>query len=406
MAKPIPPRSADKIDVALVLLLTLLVALGPLSISFYISSLPAIGRALDADPATVQKTLSVYLAGFSLGQLVFGPLSDRFGRRPIMFAGLACYIAATLFCAAAWDISALLLGRFLQGLAACVAPVVGRAVVRDLFEGKAAIKAFSLIGAVIGIAPAAGPAVGGLIQENFGWQANFLALACMALAIWIWVGTHLGETNRERIMDALAPRRLLSIYGGLLWNRVYMAYVGVIALGFCGMFAYTTDAAFLFIAGMGLRESTFGLLIVFTTAAFVVGNITSSRLIASGHLKGGTMIRIGLVIEFFGGCAMLWLADDLTVVHVVGPMMVYLLGFGMILPAGFSGALQPFPRVAGSASALLGCTQMGVGAITSVVAATLFHGTAHSLAGIMIFAAVSGFLLFLILLPRHVGEPS
>ena len=399
MAKPIPPRSSDKIDVALVLLLTLLVALGPLSISFYVSSLPAIGRDLGADSSLVQKTLTVYLAGFALGQLFFGPLSDRYGRRPVMFCGLIAYIAATIFCAMAWDISALLIGRFLQGLAACVAPVVGRAVVRDMFEGKAAIKAFSLIGAVIGLAPAIGPAIGGLIQEGFGWRANFIALTCMALVITVWVGAKLGETIRERNMDALQPRRLIGNYAGLLANRSYMAYVGVVSLGFCGMFAYTTDASFLFISAMGLRESIFGLLIVFTTGAFVTGNITGSRLIASGLVRGPVLIRIGIAIELVGGLLMLWRSPELSILNVVAPMMVYMIGFGMVLPAGFAGALQPFPRVAGSASAMLGCMQMGLGAVTSAVAATLYQGTAHSLAGIMIFAAVAGFLVFLIL-PR------
>lgn len=392
-----PARSSDRIDVGLVLLLTLLVALGPLSISFYIPSLPAIGRALDADAALVQKTLTVYLVGFAVAQLVFGPLSDRYGRRPVMLVGLVMYIVATLFCAAAWSVEALLVGRFVQGVAACVAPVVGRAVVRDMFEGKAAVKAFSLLGSAIALAPAAGPALGGLIQEAFGWQANFLALALMAVIITAAVGTRLGETNRERVMDALQPRRLMQIYGGLLSNRAYMAHVAAVSMAFCGLFAYTADAPFLFITGLGVAEGVFGFLIVFTVGAYVAGNMLASRLIASGRAGGPALIRAGLVLQLVGGGVMLALSAELSLVRVIAPMMLYMVGFGMILPPGFAGALQPFPRVAGSASALMGCLQMGMGAVASAAAAFLFAGSAWSLALILLVGAVLGLVAFLAL---------
>lgn len=393
MPRAAPDRSDDKVDFGLILLVTSLVAIGPLSISFYIPSMPAIGVALEADANTVQKTMTAYLAGFALAQLVFGPLSDRFGRRPVILGGLGVYIAATLACALAPDVLWLILGRFVQGVAASVAPVVGRAVVRDLFDGRAAMKAYAMVGSVIGLAPAIGPALGGLVQAGFGWQANFLFLALVAAAVLTMVTIKLGETNREPVADATRPGRLLSIYGGLLANRTYTAYVGTLAMTFAGLFAYTTDAPFLFIRELGVGESVFGFLIVFTVGAYVLGNALAGRAMGRG-MAPRRVIAAGLTLNGLGAGAMLAFSGELSLVAVIAPMMVYMIGFGLILPAGTAGALQPFPRVAGSASALMGCLQMGAGALSSVLAALFYAGTATSLAAILLGAAACGTIAF------------
>jgi len=384
---------------ALIALLTTLVALGPMTISFYVPSMPSIAESLQAPIGAVQATMTTYLIGFALAQLVYGPLSDRFGRRPILTAGLLVYLAASVLCAFATNIEQLQFTRFLQGFGACVGPILGRAIVRDLFESAALARAFAIIGAAVAIGPAVAPMMGGLVQEAFGWQANFLAVAILGGTVLMLVLIFLGESNLTLNLDAARPRAVLRNYASLVTNRTFMGYVLVNALIFSGVFAYHVSSAFLFIAELGLRPSQFALIALVTVPGYVSGNFLSGRLRMKG-LKGRQLIGCGITCALTGAAIVGILADELSLVRVLGPMMLYFFGFGMVLPQGIAGALQPFPRIAGSASASMGCIQMFSGAISSVVAAGLYHGDgAHALGWVLLAVTMMAGLIFFIMVP-------
>ncbi|WP_425406953.1 multidrug effflux MFS transporter [Hwanghaeella sp.] len=383
----------------LLALLTTLVTLGPMTISFYVPSMPSIAESLQAPIGAVQATMTTYLIGFALAQLIYGPLSDRFGRRPILTAGLLIYLAASLLCTFAASIEQLQAMRMLQGFGACCGPILGRAIVRDLFEGPAMVRAFSIIGAAVAVGPAVAPMMGGLVQEAFGWQANFMVVAIIGGIVLMLVLIFLGESNLNLNLHAAKPRAVLRNYFSLVTNRTFMGYVLVSALIFSGVFAYHVSSAFLFIAELGLRPSQFALIALVTVPAYVSGNFLSGRLRMRG-MKGRQLIGCGVTCALTGAALVGILADELSLVRVLGPMLLYFFGFGMVLPQGIAGALQPFPRIAGSASASMGCIQMASGAVSSVVAAGLYHGDgAHALGWVLLAVAMAAGLIFFTMVP-------
>jgi len=393
MAEPGTAPASGRSHLALISLLTALVGVGPLSISFYIPSLPAIGVALEASPAAVQATITWYLVGFASAQLFLGPLSDMIGRMPVLFGGLAAYVLASLACAMAPSVEVLWVARLAQGAAACTGPVLGRAIVRDLFEGPDIARAFAFIGTAIALAPAIGPIAGGVIQVWLGWQANFLVLSLFALALIALARARLSESNHRRIADALRPGRLFRIYRDLLINRRYMGNIVPGVGAFAGLLTFTASAPYLFVREMGLGADTFGLLTLFHVSGYAAGAFVSGRL--AGRVAPQRVIVAGLVLSGVAGVAMLALADALSVVRVIGPFTLYTFGFGLLLPSSMAAALQPFPRVAGSASALMGFLQFAASASTSLLAAVAYDATAKPLASFLCVTSLVGLVLYL-----------
>lgn len=374
-------------------LITALVSLGALSMSLYTPSLPAIAAEMQTSPAAAQRTLTSFLVGFAVAQLVIGPLSDQVGRRPVLLGGLVAYAAAGLFCATAPNIEALTLGRFLQGFAACAGPVVGRAVVRDLFEGEAAARAFALVGTALAVVPALAPILGGLLQAQFGWRSAFLALAAVGVALLALSGARLRETVPERLPGAIRPERLARIYGALLRNRVYLGHALAGGLVFGGFFGYFADAPFLFIGELGIAADVFGFLMVFTVIGYASGSYLSGRL--AGRFSRRSVILVGTGLAVAGALLLIALSGTLSVARVLGPMTLYTLGFGLTLPQSLAGALGPFPRAAGSASAMLGFIQMSAAGGASLLVQLVYDGTARTLGYVVLglsLAALIGYL--------------
>lgn len=385
----------------LTVLLTACVAFGSLSVSIYVPSMPAIAVQLDATLGSVQSTLSLFLLGFACAQLFYGPVSDRFGRRPVLLTGLSIYVLASIACAFAPTVELLQLARFLQGVGACCGPVVARAVVRDHYPPTEAAKVFSFIGTAVALAPALGPIIGGQLQVYFGWRSIFVVLAAFGILMIALSWWRLPETLREKVMDALKPRRLVQIYASLLRHGFYMGNVLVSSLLFAGLFCYTTLSPFLFIQELGVRPDLFGGLMIFTVGSYAIGSFVSGRLV--GRLDARNLVILGATISLAGAVLLFAFANELTLVHVIGPMMAFLLGFGLSLPPSSATALQPFPRVAGSASALMGFLQMAVGGVASLLIQPLYHGTALPLGIMNIGLAAGAIMAFAILAWPHMG---
>lgn len=388
-------------QLGLTVLLTACVAFGSLSVSIYVPSMPAIAEQLGSSLASVQATLSLFLMGFAVAQLFYGPISDRYGRRPVILTGLCIYVLASIACAFAPNIEMLQLARFIQGVGACSGPVIARAVVRDHYPPTDAAKVFSMIGTAVALAPALGPIIGGQMQVHFGWRSIFIVLAVFGSLIVAICWIKLKETIREPVMDALQPRRLVQIYASLLGHGFYMGNVLVSSLLFAGLFCYTTLSPFLFIQELGIRPDVFGGLMIFTVGSYALGSFSAGRLI--GRLDARRLVVLGITISLVGAVLLFAFSNKLSLAAVIGPMMLFLLGFGLSLPPSSATALQPFPRVAGSASALMGFLQMAVGGIASLVIQPIYHGTAMPLGVMNIALAAIALIAFASFAWPHMG---
>jgi DHA1 family bicyclomycin/chloramphenicol resistance-like MFS transporter len=381
----------------LIILLTALVALGPVSISLYIPSMPAIGAEFGVNAGLVQRSFTIFIAGFAAAQLVYGPLADRFGRRPVLIGGLFLYIAASLACAVSPSIKVFLVARLIEGLGACVGPVVARAVVRDRFERADAVRAFAFIGTAIAIAPALGPLIGGFLEVWLGWRSAFLFLVGYGALMTGLVLARLEETIPMRDPEATSPVRLIRNYSSLLSNGRYLGYLAPITFSFGGLFAYNAAAPFLFIDEIGLSPDHFGMLAVFTVAGYATGSWLAGWL--GGRIETRRTVITGLAAMGVATAAMLLLSGELSLVRVIAPMVLFVFGFGLLMPSCTAAALHPFPRIAGSASAMMGFLQMGIGAGSSLVISLVYDGAATSLAVVMAIMAVLAGAGFLALAP-------
>jgi DHA1 family bicyclomycin/chloramphenicol resistance-like MFS transporter len=356
--------------------------------------MPSIVVELATTPDRVNLTLSGFLLGFALCQMIFGPISDRFGRRPVMLAGLGFYLAASLLCTFAPSIGVLIAGRVLQGMAACAGPVLGRAIVRDIYGPSRTAAAMAYIGAALAVSPAVAPIIGGYLQVWFGWRASFVFLTVVGALIFVATWLLLAETNPRDLRSESSAPGLLSACATLLRDRCYLGYTLVVAFVFAGLMAFSAGGPFVFIELLGLSPEHYGMLSIFTVAAYLAGSLAAGRL--DGRLALQRLVLLGIAGALLGGCVMAGLAAfaPLSVVGIVAPMAIFTAGLGVALPAGIAGAMAPFPRIAGAASALLGFIQMLVAAAASLAVGVLPHGSALPMAVVIAAGAAAAMLSF------------
>ncbi len=348
---------------ALTALLALLTGIGPLSVDMYLPSLPDIGHALGASTAQVQLTISSYLIGFAVGQMLYGPVSDRYGRKPVLIAALVVFGLATVACALANSIEMLIGARALQSLGGSGAIVIARAVVRDLYSGAAAGRELSRMGAVMALAPVIAPLMGGVLQTAFGWRANFVVLALFALTATAAVALLLPETLRSRGAGPLSLRTMACSYAIVARSGYFLAHMGLSALSFAGLFAWISASAFVLQNVYRLSPSAFSLVFAVGSGGYLVGTWVAARVVVP--LGVACTLGIGSLAVAAGGLAMVAaLALGLSSAFaLVLPMSLYLAGMGMVLPQAAAGAMQPFPQRAGAASSLLGFVQQSSAAV-------------------------------------------
>ncbi len=382
-------------------LLTTLVALGQISTSIYIPSLPSLVASMATDAATVNLTLSMFLFGFAVCQLIYGPLSDRFGRRPVLLVGVTLYVAASFACVFATTIEGLIAGRLAQGMAACSGPVLGRAIVRDVYGPTRSAKAMAYIGVALAISPAVAPIVGGYLQVWFGWRAAFAFLCVVGVLILVGVWTLLEETYPHADAGALDLRNLVRGYGVLLSSPTYYGYSLAVAFVFAGLMAFAAGSPFVFIDLLGLSPAHYGMLAVFNVAGFLSGSLAAARLTHRFGLD--RMIAVGVSLSLAGGGAMAAIAlwGAIGVIQIVVPMMVFTTGMGLVLADGFAGALAPFPRIAGAASAVLGFLQMAVAGTASLAVGAFAPTSPLPMAAVIAMAAAAAFAAYMLLVWRR-----
>jgi DHA1 family bicyclomycin/chloramphenicol resistance-like MFS transporter len=351
--------------------LTALVAMGPLSTDFYLPALPVLAKYFGVAEASAQATLSAYLLGFAGAILVYGPLSDRFGRRPVLAGGIVIFTLASLGCMLSDSIGMLIAFRFVQALGACAGPVISRAMVRDLVGASGAARVFSYLSAAVALAPAIAPILGGFLTDAFGWRACFAALTLYGAAGLVAVFAILGETNQTRDLSAANPLSWFRIYGSLIGHREYFGYVLAATFGYSGIFCFISGSSFVFIDVLGVPPKYFGFCFGVFVIGYIVGATSGGKL--SKRMTPPELVGIGSLIALVSALALVAvnLLMEASVWTVLAPLLPYMAGVGMTMPAAQAGAIGPFPRSAGAASALLGFVQMavaaGVGAILGVI---------------------------------------
>jgi len=387
----------------LAILLTTLVALGPLSTDLYLPALPTLTEAFSTDVARVQLTLSVFLAGFAVAQLFYGPLSDRYGRRPVMLFGLTLYLFSSVACMLAPSIDALILARFFQALGACAGPVLGRTIVRDMYGPLQAARVLAYISGAMAIAPMLGPFLGGWLTVWFGWRANFAALALFSVVQVTATFLMLRESNAHRDPEATRPGRLLGNFRALLTARLYLGYLLCFAFAYAALFSFISGSSFVLIGLHGLSPQWFGASFGFVVTGYITGTMFAGRLTLK--LGPSRMVLMGALLGAAAGTLMvvLVLAGVRGVWTILLPMFVYMVATGLVMPNAIGGALAPYPRMAGAASALMGFIQMSLAAAVGIVVGHAYDGTAVPMAAAIAlcgWAVLASYFFFV----RSAGE--
>lgn len=323
----------------------------------------------------VQLTLSVFLLGWSCGMLFMGPISDRFGRKPVIVVGLAIYIVASFFCAQATTIETLIFLRLIQAVGVAACTVVARAAVRDVFAGDDAARALSLMSAFMAVLPAITPIAGGYLHEFFGWQSTFLLMGLIGAILLLFVTTQLTETlpkNRRRSLELF---QITTAYGKLLGDRIYIGYSACIAFGVAGSFAFVSSSPFVFQQVFGASASQYGYIYGLVVIGFILGASTGSKFVKQYGVK--QLTKIGAILAATSGVASLIisLSGFGNLSTLIAFQVVYYFAIGLVGPLGTAAALDRHGDLAGYASSLLSFLPVAVGSLVGFLAMLVFNDT-------------------------------
>lgn len=334
-------------------------AFGPLTTDVYLPGLPEVGHTFATSPSNVQLTLTACLVGLALGQLVAGPLSDRFGRRRPLLVGLAFFVVASVACTVAPTIYALDAARLVQGLAGAAGIVIARAIVRDLHSGAAAGRYFSALAAVGGVAPIVAPLLGGQLLRIIPWQGIFLVLAAVGVILFVTVATAIPETRG----DGPVTERAFAI---LLRDRRFLGYVLGGALAFAAMFSYISASSFVYEGQYGVSPQVYSLLFGLNSLGLTLASILNGRLLSRFRMT--TLLTVGLTMTAGGSIALLvCVLAGAGIAGIVPTLFVAVSGIGMIFPNTVALAMSEHGERAGSASAVIGVVQFTCGAAIAPV---------------------------------------
>ena len=382
--------------VASTVLLALLTSLAALSTDMYLPSLPAIAGELRSTASEVQLTLSAFLIGFALGQLIYGPLSDRYGRKPVLLAGLAIYVAASAACAMATSVDLLIAARFVQAIGACGPMVIGRAIVRDFYSGARAGQELARMGSIMGLVPAVAPILGSLLEMSFGWRSNFLVMLAYGLIGSAAVLLALPETLKRRAPEVPSPLAILRVFAGILRDGGFRGYLGIVVAVYAGLFAWISGSSFVLQGLYGFNQLAFGVAFSMGVIGYIAGTVIATRL--NPTIGIDRTVGLGTLASAAGGTAMLALvlAHSAAPSLIVAAMVVYMVGFGLSFPSAIAGALIPFPERAGAASSLVGFAQMTFGAGVGVWVGHSLGATPLPMASTIACSGLAAAVLWLI----------
>ena len=393
---PVDRRRAESLSVAA--LLVALSAIAPLAVDMFLPSMPTMADEFGTPESTLQLAVTLFLLAFAASQLIYGPLSDRYGRRPVLAGGLVLFVVGGLIALYAQSAPMLIAGRIAQGLGGGVGPAIASATVLDIYGRERSARVLALMTIATPLAPAIAPVIGGILHDTFQWRAVFVVLAAAGVVLLALHRTMVPETNLDRDREALTPGRLASNGWSLLSHPQFLAYSMVMGLMFSGQLVFISSSSFVLIDELGLSSLAFGLSFGLIALGIMAGASISSRLV--NQLPLGLVVLSGSAIAALASIAMAGLVtSDIGVWGVVAPMFVVALGFGIGRPPAMAGALIPFRHIAGYASAVVGFSTMAIATAYNIVFSTLIDVSSEAMATGIAIAAVSSLVAVLALRP-------
>ncbi|SEJ45607.1 MFS transporter, DHA1 family, bicyclomycin/chloramphenicol resistance protein [Dyadobacter koreensis] len=380
----------------LILILGSLTALGPFSIDMYLPGFPAIAKDLHTTASKVSLSLSGFFIGISAGQLLYGPLLDRFGRKKPLFIGLTVYIVASLGCAVSTSIDMLIAMRFVQAIGSCAAAVASVAMVRDLFPVKDSAKVFSLLMLVVGASPMIAPTVGGYVTAAFGWQTVFLILTGMGVLILAATALWLPDSFKPDTSLSLKPKPIILNFLSVIREPQFYTYSLTGAIAFSGLFAYVSGSPLVFMEVFHTDEKVYGWIFALLSVGFIGSSQFNTLLLRK--YRSEQIINLALIFQLFISFTMAFASFSglLTLISTIILLFLFLCCIGLINPNAAALSLAPFSKNAGSASALMGAIQMGMGALISVVISLFEEPSTFPMASAMAGSSLLALCVFLV----------
>jgi MFS transporter, DHA1 family, multidrug resistance protein len=370
----------------LLTLLMAMTAIGPTSLNIVVPALPNLSAIFAAGPDTVQLAVSLFLVGLAVAQLLMGPLSDRFGRRPVVLGGLALTATASIAALAAPNVTLFIVARIAQAVGAATGIVVGRAIIRDLFDRDRSASMIGLVATAMVVAPMVSPLVGGILETTLGWKAIFVFVAAVTIGVLTWAAFTLPETHGRQ--PAAGDGGFFAEARRLARSRLFHGYVLCAAFGSGSFFAFLGGGPHVVVTMMGRSSAEYGIWFAISSIGYMSGNFTASRL--SVRVGVDRMILWGLAIEAIGAVASITCSFG----HEFGPAVVFLpqmvtaFGNGVMLPNAIAGAVSIRPQAAGTASGVVGCVQMAIGAAFVQLGGLVLLGAHTALPMAALIAAV------------------
>ena len=372
------------------LLGALIVALGPISLALYTPAMPTLVDAFATDPSTVKLTITLYFLGFAFAQLVCGPLSDAYGRKPIALGFFSIYLSGSLLAVFAPTITWLLVARALQGIGAAAGVATSRAVVRDQFTGQASARIMNLIGLIFAIGPAISPSLGALLLRTLGWHSIFALMVVYGLVVVAVTIFAVSETNPNINPAAARPKNILRSYVALARDRTFMRFSLIMSCAFGGLYTLPALLPFVLIDMLGLTPTQYGLATLIQTASYASGNLVTMQLLRRYEAVRLVPFGIGIFVMAAAILAIGLRIFPASLATIIGPTALWAFGSAWIVPGATTGALANAGSRAGAASAFMGFLQIGGGLAGTLLAALLFADAFQALINVMPVMAIAG----------------
>src|SRR5690606_22309146 len=379
----------------LILILGSLCTISPFSIDMYLPGFPSIAENLNTSISNVQLSLTSYLVGIAIGQLFYGPLLDKFGRKKPVYVGLIIYILTSIACAFTYSVDHLILMRFLQAIGGCVGMVAAQALVRDIFPINKTAQVLSLLTLVIAVSPMIAPTLGGYLTAHFGWQSVFLVLAAITALIMLGIKYFLPVGAQPDSAISLRPKKVVQNYFLVLKNRQFFIFMWVGGIAGAAPFAYIAGSADVFMNRYGISETGYGWIFALLATAMIGSTQLNHLLLRKFSSK--QIISVSLFYQSVVGVLMIlgvWL-QWLDVYSLIFLMFIFLTGHGLNSPNTAALSLEPFSKNAGSASALMGSVRMAMAGVVSGMVSIVHTGTALPMVAMMASCSLIGILIFL-----------
>ncbi|MEP6804002.1 MAG: multidrug effflux MFS transporter [Flavobacterium sp.] len=379
--------------IKLILILGSLTALGPFSIDMYLPGFSGIAKDLHTTVAKVSMSLSSYFIGISAGQLLYGPLLDRFGRKKPLFIGLMVYILASLGCVYVADIDSFILLRFIQAVGSCAATVASVAMVRDLFPVKDIPKVFSLLMLVLGLSPMLAPTIGGYVTEDYGWHTVFFILMCMGIAILIAAQLGLPNSYKPDTSISLKPKPIIANFLKVLKEPQFFTYAFTGSIAFSGLFTYVAASPIIFMDIYHVDAKTYGWIFAFMSVSFIgssqLNSVLLKKFTSEQMIFGALILQSVIVIVFL----ILSVNNLLGLYETIAMLFLFLGCLGISNPNTAGLTMAPFAKNAGSASALMGAIQLGLGALASFAVGVFVKNSVAPMVFIMAATTIIAFIV-------------